>query len=231
MSVVVGEESKSFTVHEQLLTHYSGFFSAALNGRFREAEEKRVILREEDPKIFEFFLHWLYYQRFPKEKLDGKALVQWWLEAKEPFVDLYVFSDKYSIKDLGKDAIDTLYHRIRLVGTKVFPSLDTANKAFECLGPKSPMCRFLVDAFCVYGGAGQLRDIEHGQAPLFISHLCCQYSVLFASGGRQEDCCIDLCDYHEHLQDEQSRAQCVKERKSEACKCPRNCEECYETFY
>lgn len=64
-TIIIGKEEKKFVVHEHLLTHYSDFFRAALTGDFKEAEDKIVRLEEEDPTVFEFFVHWLYYQRFP----------------------------------------------------------------------------------------------------------------------------------------------------------------------
>ncbi|KAF2692218.1 hypothetical protein K458DRAFT_244869, partial [Lentithecium fluviatile CBS 122367] len=51
--------------HEALITHHSKFFSAALTGHFEGACEKTVNLPEEDPLIFEFFVFWLYRERFP----------------------------------------------------------------------------------------------------------------------------------------------------------------------
>jgi hypothetical protein len=71
-ATVVGEEGVSFTLHERLLRHYSSFFHAALTGMSKEAEEKHVVLVEEDPLIFELFIYWLYYQRIPDDETkDG----------------------------------------------------------------------------------------------------------------------------------------------------------------
>jgi hypothetical protein len=56
-TVLVDEPEKRFVVHEHLLTHYSEFFRAALTGRFKEAEEKVVKVRDTAPDIFECFVH------------------------------------------------------------------------------------------------------------------------------------------------------------------------------
>ena len=49
-----------FVVREDLLTHYSEFFRAALTGGFKEAADKIVTLKDEDPDVFGVFVHWLY---------------------------------------------------------------------------------------------------------------------------------------------------------------------------
>ena len=60
-------------MHRSLLVHYSEFFRAALEGRFKENEEATVRLPEQKTGTFKFFLHWLYVQDlrgffYPQEK-------------------------------------------------------------------------------------------------------------------------------------------------------------------
>ncbi|KAI4717303.1 hypothetical protein E4T48_06531 [Aureobasidium sp. EXF-10727] len=50
----------TYTIHKDLLTAESPFFSAALNGAFAEGLDQTVHLPEEKPEIFEWFLWWLY---------------------------------------------------------------------------------------------------------------------------------------------------------------------------
>lgn len=60
VSISVGPHEKKFDVHKELLCSVSDFFSAALNGGFKEAEAGAVKLPEQDPDTFQYFVHWLY---------------------------------------------------------------------------------------------------------------------------------------------------------------------------
>ena len=62
VTLVAGSEKRQFSVHRGLLCHYSPYFQAALNGRFREAQTKSLEL-EDDSDLIEWFVHWLYHQR------------------------------------------------------------------------------------------------------------------------------------------------------------------------
>jgi hypothetical protein len=42
-------DRKHYVVHKQLLTSQSDYFDKALNGKFREAEENKIDLEEDDP--------------------------------------------------------------------------------------------------------------------------------------------------------------------------------------
>ncbi|KAI5272257.1 hypothetical protein E4T47_04382 [Aureobasidium subglaciale] len=55
-----GQGQTTYTIHKDLLTAESPFFSAALNGAFAEGLDQTVRLPEEKPEIFEWFLWWLY---------------------------------------------------------------------------------------------------------------------------------------------------------------------------
>jgi hypothetical protein len=55
-----GQGQTTYTIHKDLLTAESPFFSAALNGAFAEGLDQTVHLPEEKPEIFEWFLWWLY---------------------------------------------------------------------------------------------------------------------------------------------------------------------------
>ncbi|KAF2470311.1 uncharacterized protein BDR25DRAFT_171249, partial [Lindgomyces ingoldianus] len=55
-----GDDQRSFDVHESLITSRSRFFCNAMNGKWKEAEERTVALLEDDPIVFELYLQCLY---------------------------------------------------------------------------------------------------------------------------------------------------------------------------
>lgn len=60
VQILVGPDEKRFDVHKELLCSVSDFFSAALNGGFKEAATGVVKLPEQDTETFQYFVHWLY---------------------------------------------------------------------------------------------------------------------------------------------------------------------------
>ena len=62
MTVLVGgqEPQQRFHLHKDLLCNVSEFFSAALTGNFKEAEDGKITLPEQNPETFKYFVHWLY---------------------------------------------------------------------------------------------------------------------------------------------------------------------------
>jgi len=59
----VGPTAELFNVHKAVLTK-SEYFSKALDGDFKEAEEQAIFLPEEDPAIFSFVVAYLYEGKF-----------------------------------------------------------------------------------------------------------------------------------------------------------------------
>lgn len=65
LELVVGREQHVVHGHKAILAARSEWFEAALRPGFREAREGRIILPEEDPKIFEALLEFLYTGEYP----------------------------------------------------------------------------------------------------------------------------------------------------------------------
>lgn len=62
IEVLVGPSPPTiFSVHENLIRSSSAFFDAATRGVWKESAARQVLLPEDDPEIFELYLHWLYY--------------------------------------------------------------------------------------------------------------------------------------------------------------------------
>ncbi|KAF9693833.1 hypothetical protein EKO04_008115 [Ascochyta lentis] len=208
-TVLVGKECKRFVVHESLLIHYSDFFRAALTGKFAEATDKTVKLEEDDAEIFEFFVHWLYYNRCPDdEKGDDAQLVdRFYFEgfpsASKTF-KLYVFGDKYGVVRLRNDTINLLYDRMVYLDDDL-PCPELVSYAFRHLKARDPICRLLVDVFCYNDDIFSISDRADYKCIPFLQAIWDRYiHHVYGSASFQ----LTLCDYHEH--------DTVEERK--ACK-------------
>lgn len=63
IEVGTGLNKKTFHVHRDLLSFYSGYFKAALRGGFAEATSGVVQLETEEPVVFEGFVKWFTHTK------------------------------------------------------------------------------------------------------------------------------------------------------------------------
>jgi hypothetical protein len=156
----VGKDQERYVVHEYLLAQYSKFFRAALTGGFKEAVDKVIKLEDSKPEVFEFFIHWLYYQRFPNNSaVDDKDVVRRWThEEAEQCIYLHIFGDKFEIEKLLLDTISEIVRLGPILRASAYPRADSVEAAFCDLPDNSPMCQLIIDYHCRYNDA---EDVEH----------------------------------------------------------------------
>ncbi|KAI9815702.1 MAG: hypothetical protein M1827_002098 [Pycnora praestabilis] len=107
--VTVGQSSKRYGIHMELLCHYSAYFRAALDGNFREAIDGVVDLPEDSEETFANFNEWLYTQKLAfVEQLNQDDEN----EVYNQLFELYVFADKRGITKLKNDTLDALNREI-----------------------------------------------------------------------------------------------------------------------
>jgi hypothetical protein len=114
--VLVGEPSappKEYHLHAFQLTHRSRFFSAALNGDWKEANENTIRLPEEDPSTFDLYVSLIFFGNIPIEEhygtqLDAQALILQSGEEYRKLLDLYLLCERLQdrmAKNLLIDAV------------------------------------------------------------------------------------------------------------------------------
>jgi hypothetical protein len=232
-TVLVGPDAEHFVVHESLLIHCSKFFRATLTGRFKEAKEKTVKLEDTKPDIFEFFVHWLYYQRFPDSKKgDNSDLVEAWTSGahaelgfhKKYMIDLFIFGDRYEVPRLRNDAISHIFLGFRRSAAG-FPSKSEIKYAFEQLFPTTPLCQYFVHLRAkheyIRSQNGDIWGIHasdkwpHAYVLEYARYTSRMISEL--CDGKRSDIVFNLilCDYHDHSSDEE-RSVCKDCQEKEA---------------
>ena len=70
VAVHVGTTRRKFEIPGNLLSFHSVFFRMALNGGFIEAANYSVDLPEEEPKLFETIVDWMYEYKRPLKVID-----------------------------------------------------------------------------------------------------------------------------------------------------------------
>jgi hypothetical protein len=73
LEIIVGPERQVLHAHKAILAARSDWFRSALRSGFREAREGRITVLEDDPKIFEALLEFLYTGEYPLSSLENNS--------------------------------------------------------------------------------------------------------------------------------------------------------------
>jgi hypothetical protein len=136
-TIIIGtdDDKRIFYVDHGLLTFYSGYFKAALSGRWTSAEDDAIKLDTEAPRTFERFVSWLYTRSITDDD-DEKANCQL-------IIDLWLFADRREIPLLMNEMLDALKDRI--VTEKTIPTT-LLGTTYERTMPGSALRRMIVHA-------------------------------------------------------------------------------------
>lgn len=142
VTVEVGssESTRAFHIHRGLLTFYSGYFKAALNGRFVEAQSGVIKLDTEEPAVFEEFVKWLYTHKPRTEKITYENRKQHYLS----IVKLWIFADRRDVPLLMNEMIDSFQHDV--VRVWAMPR-DVLKEVYENTIEGSTLRRMIVDMY------------------------------------------------------------------------------------
>ena len=138
VTILVGENSRPFSVHRDQLCEASSFFKAAFEGAFREGSEMKMSLPEEEEHTFDLFIQWLYNRSYEisPEKDDDKGQ-----RFMEP-VKLYVLADKYDVTILKSHVITKIFE---LVNQQSTIDLSMVAYAYEHTPQDSHLRKLLAD--------------------------------------------------------------------------------------
>lgn len=104
IEVGTGQDTRVFYAHRSLLTFYSGYFRAALDGGFAESRSGVIKLDCEECSVFERFVTWLYTYKTRPEKITEGNPHNHFLSC----VKLWVFADRRDIPLLMNEMVDEL---------------------------------------------------------------------------------------------------------------------------
>ena len=194
--VNVGERAyqKSFTVHRGILCFYSGYFEAALNGKFSEANNGVVELREETVDTFERFVFWLYTRKYDAATTSADGF--------HSICELWLFADRRQVPLLANVMINAM--RDGIVKHWIVPTNEVEliyNNTTE--GP--PLRQFIVWVISNTIPASEAMNPK-GRAALwpaeFLRDILKSVWTLRDSGSKrlskQEVANVDMCTFHQH---------------------------------
>ena len=146
VDIYVGSDSTHWPLHERLLCYHSPFFSSIFykeSSNSRSGHNKSYGLPEEDDYPFELLVGWLYSRalRKPTEEKDIG-----------PLLDLYLLADKFEMKKLSDDVVDTV--RDFYYGTKTYPGLRRVQYVYSNTSEDNTMREMMVSSIARYLALG-----------------------------------------------------------------------------
>ncbi|RDW92789.1 BTB/POZ domain-containing protein [Aspergillus mulundensis] len=149
----VGEQRKTFVVHEAALREFSPFFDKALTGEWKEARERVVQLPEEDPEVFDIFVHWVYCGKLPFsiDEHTGDIDAEYMELAKA-----YVFGEKLLSPEFQDRVVDVVVEKSRADRNhrhwmESCLGMDVVRYVYGHTLEGTPLRKLVVDIFFEYG--------------------------------------------------------------------------------
>lgn len=158
IEVGTGNDKRTFHAHHELLTFYSGYFRAALNGAFAEAQSGVIKLESEEPAIFEEFVVWLYTKktRMSQTKAETNGRNHYF-----PCVKLWIFADRRNVPLLMNEMIDQFQKSV--VWCWHLPN-SVIREVYQNTTEDAALRRMIVDMYKCIAGKG-LTEREYEEFP------------------------------------------------------------------
>ena len=144
-------------MYRDLLSFYSGYFSAALNGGFAEAGSGVIKLDTEEPAVFEDFMKWLYTRQHRSDTIVRSTRKRYC----NSIIKLWIFADRRDIPLLMNEMIDSLQQSVVSAWTLLARS--TIKELYTETTVESPLRRMVVDMYTSIAGeswSGNLTDVS-----------------------------------------------------------------------
>ncbi|EED13876.1 conserved hypothetical protein [Talaromyces stipitatus ATCC 10500] len=197
--VVGGDQNEIFSIHERLIRASSPFFDKAMSRKWKESLERTIKLPDNEPKIFQLYVHWLYYGTLPvlcdEPGLCGNAE---YLE----LVKAYTLGDKLLDSRFQNAVIDAIVEKSQSKardGRIWFPVGSPIEYAYSNTNESSPIRKLLLDMYVHRGHRYWLHDYGNS-ASIPHSFLLGLASRFFdqRDGHCESETKIDAPRYHIH---------------------------------
>ncbi|KAF2704198.1 hypothetical protein K504DRAFT_442237 [Pleomassaria siparia CBS 279.74] len=191
-----GDSKQSFAIHQALICARSRFFEKALNGKWKEAEEKVVKLPEDDPIAFGLYEQLLYTGSLPsKPEATGSGASQEYVILSK----LYVLAVKVQDIHAKCAATNAMLSRIREIqnGKRALPDATAINIIYAGTPGPCAARRLLVDMYTCKATGGVFAEWLQGRVPLeFLEDLT---ASLLSKRPRPTDTTLacSMSEYHD----------------------------------
>lgn len=204
VKITVGKEHKEYSVHKDLLCHYSSFFRGALNNSFKEGEEQAVTLDDERTDVFEAFIHFVYTGQLMDDEtkidyatLNGEETINHSSRTQRLMIKIWIFGDKRGAPRVQNQALNALHADIcqsKLTWRSSVPLIYDNTNDGACLRAFW-VERSIGDNVSDYREA--FKDGEYSAE--YLADICDRHADLSANGETAGDLSqVDLCRFHIH---------------------------------
>jgi len=196
-TLIVGPEKKVFKMHRGLLCSVSPYFKTALEGDFKEAQEQKIELTEDDCEAMEYFQFWLYTQSI-LDKEETVSDIEWRI-----LMELYVFGETRLITTLQNQVLDLIIRKV--AKGKNLPEHKIMYDIFEKTCPGSSLRNYIVEASARIGNLAVWKwDFVDGEEIAqrdFLKELVVEMYKERTNKG-ERDFWMNRCSYHIHAEGE-----------------------------
>ena len=198
IKLVVGPEpSTVLEVHENLICTSSDFFKRLRTGEWKEANERTTKFEEDNPNVFQLYLHWLYRGTLP---IRNDAPGRIGNAEYECLAEAYVLGDKLQDGDFQDVIVDTIVDKCSSKasdGRSWFPVGPAIQHVYDHTVESSKVRRLLVDLYVSHGSGNWLRDWEKSSdiPGDFLFEIA---TNLLDKRKNNPTIKSSLCEYHQH---------------------------------
>jgi hypothetical protein len=162
VAVGEGDQLQTFDVHEDIITARSPFFKKAMSGDWKEAQDRLVKLPDDNPAIFQLYVHLLYTNMLavvpdplPPNYTGSNEHVK--------LAKLYVLAEKLQDIDTKNTVLEAMLlatRQTRSDGKCYYPGNGPICLIYAGTVPGSPMRKLLVDFYTYQAEANWLSESD-----------------------------------------------------------------------
>jgi hypothetical protein len=167
IEVLVGKHRKSFSVHKNIVCARSPFFAAACSERWIESKSKSIELPEDDPDVFDIYLHCVYTNCVDVGDTEEA------LESEDGFdehereclrlLNTYILADKVGDVITSNMVIDEII--LMSEETDLLPSSKVTGIAASTAPPETPIYQLYLDFYVYEAGVSAIQTFKRGYVP------------------------------------------------------------------
>ncbi|GIZ37635.1 hypothetical protein CKM354_000107800 [Cercospora kikuchii] len=176
VTVGTGDDAEVFLVHDFLLKQSSKFFQTALKEEWREGQDKKINLPDDEPDIFGAYVEYLFSGKIAtateKAAVDltrDDAGLEYTCQAKLYVLGEKLLDDKFC--DCALRAMVELSRLERANGVHYLPGILAVQTIYEGTTDASPIRRFLVDLYLTRVSKKWLSDASTNCPEAFLIDL------------------------------------------------------------
>jgi BTB/POZ domain len=129
VDIYVGPEAKHYSVPKDVLCYYSSYFNSCFNGSFKEAQEQKLSLPEDNVENFEVLMYYVLTGHVAPQIPIGSDLK----EGMETCMNLIEYADKYGLAEASMAVEESLTKILkRTHGDFILPNhIEIIYRAFQ----------------------------------------------------------------------------------------------------